>query len=68
MSGIPFAARERARLTEDLHEDLYALIHTHALASTLTTPEVIGVLTILTHEIIAEQAEDFDEDDEPEEE
>lgn len=66
MSGITFAARERARLTEDLYEDIYQLIHTHAIASTLTTPEVIGVLTMLTHELIAEQAEAFDEDDDDE--
>ena len=68
-SAMYFAATERALLTEDLAEDLYETINTHAEASTLTIPEVIGVLEMVKHQLLTEQVfgisiqEDSDEDD-----
>lgn len=59
-----FGAQERAKLTEDLRDELYDLIHEHGRMAHLTVPEVIGVLEILKHELIQEQGEpDFDEED-----
>lgn len=50
-----FGAKERAKLCEDLREELYDLIHEHGRMVTLTTAEVIGVLEILKFELIVEQ-------------
>lgn len=64
MSDFKFAASDRASLTQDLHNELYELIHENAEAATLTVAEVIGVLEILKFELMAEQFGPVDEDDE----
>lgn len=59
-----FNARDRAKLTGELLDDLYDVLHEHGLMSTLTVAEVVGVLEILKMEIITEQSEDDSDDEE----
>ena len=59
-----FNAKDRAKLTGELLDDLYDVLHEHGLMSTLTVAEVVGVLEILKMEIIAEQGDDSEEEDE----
>lgn len=57
-----FSGTDRAKLTGDLREELYALVHEHGKIASLTVAEVIGVLEIVKHELLIEQAA-LDEDD-----
>ena len=45
-NNIP-SAQERANLSKDLYDDLISTIEQHATMSSLTVPEVVGVLEIM---------------------
>lgn len=51
-----FSGSERAKLTGDLREELHSLVHEHGRIAGLTVAEVIGVLEIIKHELLLEQA------------
>lgn len=58
------SAQQRVALTEDLHNELYDLIHEHGRMVTLTVVEVIGVLEILKMELLLEQQQPDEEEEE----
>lgn len=63
-NNIP-SAQERANLSKDLYDDLISTIEQHATMSSLTVPEVVGVLEIIKLEIMenAGVEDDDGEDD-----
>lgn len=51
-----FSAARRAQLTQELHTELYDIIHEHGNMTTMTVAEIIGVLEMLKFEIMAEHS------------
>lgn len=60
-----FSGLERAKLSQDLRDEIYDLIHEHGRIAGLTVVEALGVLEILKFQLLIEQGKpDFDGDEE----